>query len=45
MFHPGEKRLTEALERMSLIPEITFKEDLKQLAYDSVSHNRRCSKF
>lgn len=30
MFHPGEKRLTEALERMSLIPE-HFKEDLKQL--------------
>jgi predicted nucleotidyltransferase len=30
MFHPGEKRLSEALERMSLIPE-HFKEDLKQL--------------
>jgi hypothetical protein len=30
MFHPGEKRLMEALERMSLIPE-NFKEDLKQL--------------
>jgi predicted nucleotidyltransferase len=30
MFHPGEKRLTEALERMSLIPD-HFKEDLKQL--------------
>ncbi len=30
MFHPGEKRLTEALERMGLIPD-HFKEDLKQL--------------
>lgn len=30
MFHPGEKRLMEALERMSLIPD-HFKEDLKQL--------------
>jgi predicted nucleotidyltransferase len=30
MFHPGEKRLSAALERMSLIPD-HFKEDLKQL--------------
>jgi predicted nucleotidyltransferase len=30
MFHPGEKRLTEALERMGLIPD-HFKEDLKEL--------------
>jgi hypothetical protein len=30
MYHPGEKRLMEALERMSLIPD-HFKEDVKLL--------------
>jgi predicted nucleotidyltransferase len=30
MYHPGEKRLTESLERMGLIPD-HFKEDLSQL--------------
>ncbi|PKM86186.1 MAG: hypothetical protein CVU85_08460 [Firmicutes bacterium HGW-Firmicutes-10] len=30
MYHPGEKRLMEALERMGLIPD-HFKEDLRQL--------------